>query len=118
VIVSSTEDTEAETLTPSLTLPEADMGEGAPIHLHRAGLMAVSRFLTTDILRDAIQQIKSIDPRMSHLSATLNGWNDQEFASPHPRLLGLKSSRSDLRDRPPEQDSKDAIDRIGGSVGI
>jgi RecA-family ATPase len=78
VIISSTEDTEAETIVPRLMAAHADMGKAHFIHLHRGG---VDGSLTIpddiDILRAAIQQTHAkmviIDPLMSHLSATLNG---------------------------------------------
>jgi hypothetical protein len=126
VIISSTEDTESETLTPRLTAAKADTGKVHFIHLHRGG---VDGSLTIpddiEILRDAILQTHAqlviIDPLMSHLSATLNGWNDQEIRralTPLARLAeDLKVSILVIAHL--NKDSKkDAIDRIGGSVGI
>ena len=126
VIVSSTEDTEAETVTPRLTAAKADRAKVHFIHLHRGG---IDGSLTIpddiDLLRQAIQQTEAkfviIDPLMSHLSATLNGWNDQEIRR---ALTPLARVAEELRvsilviAHLNKDAKKEAIDRIGGSVGI
>ena len=87
VIVSSTEDTEAETVTPRLTAAKADRAKVHFIHLHRGG---IDGSLTIpddiDLLRQAIQQTEAkfviIDPLMSHLSATSMAGMTKRSASP------------------------------------
>ena len=126
VVISSTEDTEAETLSPRLRAAKADMGKVHFIHLHRGG---IDGSLTipddVDILREAIQQTGAklviIDPLMSHLSATLNGWNDQEIRralTPLARLAEELTVSIFVIAHLNKDSKKEAIDRIGGSVGI
>ena len=126
VIISSAEDTEAETLTPRLTAAQAALGKVHFIHLHRDGLDGSLTIPDDiDILREAIQQTGAnlviIDPLMSHLSATLNGWNDQEIRralTPLARLAEELKVSILVIAHLNKDSKKDAIDRIGGSVGI
>jgi hypothetical protein len=126
VIISSTEDTEKETLAPRLAAAQADMARVHFIHLHRGGVDgSLSIPEDIDILHQAIQQADAkfiiIDPLMSHLSATLNGWNDQEIRralTPLSRLAEQMQIAVLVIAHLNKDSKKEAIDRIGGSVGI
>jgi hypothetical protein len=78
-----------------------------------------------DVLKQAIEQTGSkfivIDPLMAHLSASLNGWNDQEIRralSPLAQLAEAMQVAILVIAHLNKDSKKEAIDRIGGSVGI
>lgn len=126
VIISSTEDTESETLIPRLTAATADLAKIHFLRLQRGGIDG-SLTIPNDIeiLRQAVQQTMAkliiIDPLMAHLDATLNGWNDQEIRralTPLARLAEDCTVSVLVLAHLNKDSKKDAIDRIGGSVGI
>jgi len=126
VIISSAEDTAAETLTPRLMAAKADLQKVHFIHLHRGG---IDGSLTIpddiDLLGKAIEQTQArlviIDPLMAHLSATLNSWNHHEIRralTPLARLAEELTVSILVIAHLNKDVTKAAIDRIGGSVGI
>ena len=124
VIICSAEDTEAYTLVPRLTAAQADLTKVHFIRLHRGGLdgsLTIPDDL--DILTRAVHQTGAkfviIDPLMAHLSARLNSWSDHEIRqafTPLARLAETLSVTILIIAHLNKDATKDALDRIGGSI--
>lgn len=126
VIISSTEDSEAETLVPRLKAADADLTRVRFARLRRDGLDG-SLTIPDDIevLREAIRESGArflvLDPLMAHISGSLNAWNDHEIrlALTPLALLAAECDVSILVVAHLNKDTtKAALDRIGGSSAI
>jgi hypothetical protein len=125
VIVSSTEDTEQEVLTPRLIAAQADLQRVGFIRLHRDGVDgSLSIPADIDVLRQAIlnsgAKFVAIDPLMAHLSTTINGWNEQQIRwalTPLARLAEECAIAVLIVCHLNKDTTKEALDRIGGSGG-
>lgn len=126
VVIASAEDSQSATLVPRLTAAKADLSKILFSQVKRGGATG-GLLIPDDIasLRLSLMESRArmliLDPLMAHLPGTINSWRDQDIRRALAPLANLAEELTlavlgvmHLN----KGEDKEALARIGGSIGI